>query len=88
MELDSPTLGYSFRQLRSCLPVEIIPGRVYLGPSSSLAPAVLQLVGISAVCLCAKEHANAAEVVASFPFVVVASFPFVLAVSFPFVFRW
>ena len=65
MELDSPTRGYSFRQLRSCLPVEIIPGRVYLGPSSSLTPAVLQLVGISAVCLCAKEHANAAEVVAA-----------------------
>ena len=65
MELDSSTRGYNFRQLRSCLPVEIIPGRVYLGSSAALAPAVLRLVGITAVCLCAKEQAAGVEELAA-----------------------
>jgi hypothetical protein len=57
MDLNSSTKGYNLRQLRSCLPVEIIPGHVYLGSIASADPEIMRLLGISAVCICAKELA-------------------------------
>ena len=58
MDMNSSTKGYNLRQLRSCLPVEIIPGHVFLGSIASAAPEVMHLLGISAVCICAREQAK------------------------------
>jgi protein-tyrosine phosphatase len=58
MELDSAASGYSRRLLRACLPVEIVPRKVYLGTAASVTTSILRLVGITAVCACAQEEAN------------------------------
>jgi hypothetical protein len=65
MDLNSSTKGYNLRQLRSCLPVEIIPGHVFLGSIASADPEVMRLLGISAVCICARELAKLMQEIAA-----------------------